>query len=108
MSNLVLTRSQRLSNESTFLPPAHFVLARVLAAMIIIGYAVATVPMVDDQGNPPLISSAFFAVLFSVYLFFSNVISEYLTIWLEIVLKDQDLTTKYQFYSQYRNILQAT
>ena len=78
MPNLVLARSERLSNESTFLPPAHFVVARVLATMIIIGYTVAAVPMVDDQGNPPIISSAFLALLFAVYLFFSTIISEYI------------------------------
>mmetsp|Transcript_7496 Transcript_7496/g.18017 ORF Transcript_7496/g.18017 Transcript_7496/m.18017 type:complete len:84 (+) Transcript_7496:184-435(+) len=76
MSNLVLARSERLSNESTFLPPAHFIVARVLAAMIIIGYTIATVPIVDAQGNPPVASSAFFAVLCAVYLFFSTIISK--------------------------------
>lgn len=75
MSNLVLVRSERLSNESTFLPPAHFLVARVLAAMIIIGYTIATVPIVDESGNPPLISSAFFSVLLTVYLFFSAITS---------------------------------
>ncbi|KAL3939457.1 MAG: hypothetical protein SGBAC_005821 [Bacillariaceae sp.] len=66
MGTLVLTRSQRLSNESTFLPPAHFIVARVLAALIIIGYTIATVPIVDVEGNPPVASSAFFAVLCTV------------------------------------------
>lgn len=70
---IVLVRSERLSSESTFLPPAHFVVARVLAAMIILGYVVGTVPIVDENGQVPLASSAFFSVLVSVYFFFSMI-----------------------------------
>ncbi|CAJ1946568.1 unnamed protein product [Cylindrotheca closterium] len=76
VSNMVVVRSERLSNESTFLPPAHFIVARVLAALIIIGYTVATVTFVDADGYPPVASSAFFAVLSTVYLFFSTIISD--------------------------------
>lgn len=73
MSAIVLTRAERLSNESTFLPPAHFVVARVLAAMIVLGYIVATVPIVDENGQVPFASSAFFSVLCTVYFFFSTI-----------------------------------
>jgi hypothetical protein len=47
--------------------------AKVLAAMLIVGYTIATVPIVVENGQPPLASSAFFSVLCGVYFFFSNI-----------------------------------
>jgi hypothetical protein len=41
--------------------------------MLIVGYTIATVPIVDENGQPPLASSAFFAVLCGVYFFFSTI-----------------------------------
>lgn len=76
MTDIVLTRSERLSNESTFLPPVHFGMANVLAAMIIVGYTIATVPIVDENGQPPLGSSVFFAIMCSVYFFFSTITND--------------------------------
>eukprot|EP00980_Cylindrotheca_fusiformis_P020682 scaffold7719_cov95-Cylindrotheca_fusiformis.AAC.4 len=76
MSNIVLTRAERLSNESQFLPSAHFTVARVLAFMIVLGYIVATVPIVDENGQVPFASSAFFAVLCAVYSFFSTIAAD--------------------------------
>ena len=62
-----------MSNESLALPPTHFLILQVLTFLILIGYIISVLPVINAVGFVPIESSLLFGLLSVLYLLFYNV-----------------------------------
>jgi len=65
-------RAKRLSDEASSLPPTHFLVLTILTALILVGYTVATLTLVDEGGVPSQEARVVFTGLTAIYVLFFN------------------------------------
>mmetsp|Transcript_26472 Transcript_26472/g.48024 ORF Transcript_26472/g.48024 Transcript_26472/m.48024 type:complete len:516 (-) Transcript_26472:475-2022(-) len=76
VTDLMKLRAKRLSDEALALPPTHFFVLTSLTGLILLGYTISILPVVDKSGIPPNESSILFGILCTVYILFYNFIND--------------------------------
>lgn len=72
VKDLMRARANRLSDEALALPPTHFLVLSLLTILILMSYAINTLPTTDRLGAPSEESSLIFGLLTTTYVLFYN------------------------------------
>jgi hypothetical protein len=70
LKDLYSIRAERLSGESSCLPPTHFALMSILTAVLLVSFSLSTVPTLSSDGIAPNETRFMFATFLTVYVVF--------------------------------------